>query len=408
MTVKAFARLILHISTIASASGTREARCVSGAPRLMIDSSQARPRHVSTGFLFAGIGSLALILGGCAQDPAKPAPGGRSSEYFPASKYGAASERVVSDGRAVPRGGGQRLVGRPYTIAGKRYVPREVSPGYTISGVASWYGAAFHGRRTANGEVYDMRALSAAHPTMPLPSYARVTNLKNGHSIIVRVNDRGPFHAGRVLDVSQRVADTLDFRRTGTGRVKVDFVGPAGLAGSDDNMLIASLRTDGRPATLNGPTSAPTTMIAQAAPPAPPAQRSTSTVPMAAPAPQAVASIAEPEEESGVSVVAASVAPLPPVRGPFGGAAINAPRNAQLASAAPIGALSTSFPAYAPLPPPRPLDLGTIPGADTPIGAPRRRPPQPMFFAQPSDVTSTLVHRRPFDGVSLEGLKPLR
>lgn len=358
------------------------------------------------GLLLAGIGSLALILGGCAQDPGKSAPTGRSSEYFPSSKYGAASQRVVGDGQSVPRGGGQRLVGRPYTVAGKRYYPREVSPSYTVTGMASWYGAAFHGRRTANGEIYDMRALSAAHPTMPLPSYARVTNLKNGHSIVVRVNDRGPFHAGRVLDVSQRVADTLDFRRTGTGRVKVDFISPAGLAGSDDNMLIASLRTDGRPAALDGSTSAPTTMIAQAQQPSP---RAPATVPLAVPEPQTVASIAEPEQDSGVSVVAASTVPLTPARSPFGAPALNAPqRNPQIASAAPAGVMTAPFPAYAPLPPPRPLDLGTIPGADTPISAPHRRSPQPMFFAPPSSVTSTLVRRRPFDGVSLEGLQPLR
>ncbi len=378
----------------------------------MSDSFPARPSRTTSGFLLAGIGSLALILGGCAKDPVKPTPGGRSSEYFPASKYGPASQRVVAGDQAVPRGGGQRLVGRPYTVAGKRYVPREVTPGYTVTGMASWYGAAFHGRRTANGEIYDMRALSAAHPTMPLPSYARVTNLKNGHSIVVRVNDRGPFHAGRVLDVSQRVADTLDFRRSGTGRIKVDFVGPAGLAGSDDNMLIASLRTDGRPATINGPTTAPTTMIAQSAPPA---ARAPATVPLIAPAPLTVATISRPELEpaSGVSVVAASVAPLPPQRTPFGSPALNAPpRNPQLASAGPAGVMTSpitaSIPAFAPLPPPRPLDLATIPGADTPISANRRRPTQPMFFAQPSDVASTLVRRGPFDGVSLEGLQPLR
>ena len=97
---------------------------------------------------------------------------------------------------------------------GDRYYPAE-NPSYTAIGMASWYGAAFHGRRTANGEVYDMASLSAAHPTMPLPSYARVTNLGNGYSVIVRVNDRGPYHAGRVMDVSSRVADVLDMKAHG-------------------------------------------------------------------------------------------------------------------------------------------------------------------------------------------------
>ena len=118
--------------------------------------------------------------------------------------------------------------------------------------MASWYGDAFHGRRTANGEVYDMRSLTAAHPTMPLPSYARVTNLGNGYSMIVRVNDRGPYHAGRIMDVSSRVADMLDFKGAGTAKVKVEYVGPAPLAGTDDSTLVASLRTDGTPATLDG------------------------------------------------------------------------------------------------------------------------------------------------------------
>jgi rare lipoprotein A len=130
--------------------------------------------------------------------------------------------------------------------------------------MASWYGAAFHGRRTANGEVYDMASLSAAHPTMPLPSYARVTNLSNGYSVIVRVNDRGPYHAGRVMDVSSRVADVLDMKAMGTAKVKVDYVGAAPIEGSDDSQLLASLRTDGSPANMIGFPSA-SVMVANAA-----------------------------------------------------------------------------------------------------------------------------------------------
>ena len=137
--------------------------------------------------LFAG---TAILVAGCAQAPTAK----RSKEFFPESIYGRASQRVVTNGEAVPRGGGKYLVGRPYTIAGKKYVPQEMNKGQGQVGGASWYGDAFHGRRTANGEIYDMAALSAAHPTMPLPSYARVTNMKNNRSIMVRVNDRGPFH----------------------------------------------------------------------------------------------------------------------------------------------------------------------------------------------------------------------
>ena len=99
-------------------------------------------------------------------------------------------------------------MGDPYQVAGRWYYPK-LDPNYSRVGRASWYGAAFHGRLTANGEVYDMNALTAASPTMPLPSYARVTNLDNGSSVIVRVNDRGPFAKGRVIDLSARAAKML-------------------------------------------------------------------------------------------------------------------------------------------------------------------------------------------------------
>ena len=187
-----------------------------------------------------GVGALwsvALVgvsLSGCAQQPVvRTASSRHGHEYFSEAKYGAASPRVVEDGQPVPRGGGQYLVGHPYTIAGHTYYPRE-NPNYSAVGLASWYGDAFHGRRTANGEVYDMRSLSAAHPTMPLPSYARVTNLSNGYSVIVRVNDRGPYHAGRVMDVSSRVADVLDMKAMGTAKVKVEVISP--LTAQADNL----------------------------------------------------------------------------------------------------------------------------------------------------------------------------
>ncbi len=210
------------------------------------------------------LGLAAWALAGCAPPPAPHLSYSHGHEHFAqGKKYGRASRKVVADGEPVPRGGGQYLVGRPYTVAGKRYYPAE-NPSYTATGMASWYGAAFHGRRTANGEVYDMASLSAAHPTMPLPSYARVTNLQNGYSVIVRVNDRGPYHAGRVMDVSSRVADVLDMKAMGTARVKVDYVGPAPIEGSDDSQLLASLRTDGSPANMIG-YSAPVMMASAAA-----------------------------------------------------------------------------------------------------------------------------------------------
>lgn len=168
----------------------------------------------------------------------KPKP--KSKEYFAESEYGVkASPRVVGDGRAVPKGGGRFMVGNPYEVKGKTYVPKE-DPKYNRSGLASWYGSAFHGRLTANGEVYDSAHISAAHPTFPLPSYARVTNLNTGSSVIVRVNDRGPFHPGRIIDVSSKAAELLDFKRTGTANVNVQYVGRARMDGRDMPFLMAS------------------------------------------------------------------------------------------------------------------------------------------------------------------------
>jgi rare lipoprotein A len=131
-------------------------------------------------------------------------------------------------------------------VAGRTYQP-ENNTNYKTEGLASWYGTDFHGRLTANGEVFDMEAISAAHPTLPLPSYVRVTNLANKKSLIVRVNDRGPFHGNRVLDVSHKSAQLLGFKDSGVARVKVEYIGRAALEGSDDSRLVATLR-QGEPA----------------------------------------------------------------------------------------------------------------------------------------------------------------
>jgi rare lipoprotein A len=295
----------------------------------------------------ASLGMSAFALAGCAtQTPQVSYSHGH--EHFAQSKYGHASPKLVADGQPVPRGGGQYLVGHPYSVAGHRYYPAE-DPSYTAVGMASWYGAAFHGRRTANGEVYDMASLSAAHPTMPLPSYARVTNLGNGYSVIVRVNDRGPYHGGRVMDVSSRVAEVLDMKAMGTARVKVEYVGPAPIEGSDDSQLLASLRTDGSPASMIGyPAAAPIMVAAaetqtifsffsgrgaQQTPPSPPEPVQVATPP--APAP-------EPEPEP-VRVAAVAEAP--------------AAEAAPTPEAAPVAIRQPHGPV--PLPPSRPFDLGS-------------------------------------------------
>src|SRR5512141_863081 len=158
-------------------------------------------------------------------------------------KYGVSSSpRVVEFGEPVPKGGGTYRVGKPYTVGGRVYVPEE-DVNYREEGLASWYGDDFHGRLTANGEVFDMASLTAAHPTLPMPCYARVTNLSNGKSLIVRVNDRGPYHGNRLIDVSNKAAELLEFKGNGVARVRVEYVARAPLEGSDDRQLMATLRT---------------------------------------------------------------------------------------------------------------------------------------------------------------------
>ncbi|MHC2019686.1 septal ring lytic transglycosylase RlpA family protein [Methylobacterium sp. CM6247] len=196
---------------------------------------------------------VALTTANCAQNTQKLAgPAGSSgSSYDP--KYGVkASPRLYNEGDTIPKGGGRRFSGKPYVVAGRTYVPRDDAKGYVREGLASWYGSAFHGRMTANGEVFDRHSIAAAHPTLPLPSYVRVTNLANRHSMIVRVNDRGPYHANRLMDVSEEVAQALEFHRSGTAKVRVEYVGKASTAGSDDRKLMATLRTDGAPARVGG------------------------------------------------------------------------------------------------------------------------------------------------------------
>jgi rare lipoprotein A len=178
--------------------------------------------------------AVCLVLANCSSS-------GIASRVDP--KYGVSSSpRVVAVGDPVPKGGGTYRVGKPYLVAGRIYVPEE-DVNYRQEGLASWYGDDFHGRLTANGEVFDMASLSAAHPTLPMPCYARVTNLSNGKSLIVRVNDRGPYHDNRVMDVSSRAAELLEFKNNGVARVRVEYVGRAPLEGSDDRQLMATLRS---------------------------------------------------------------------------------------------------------------------------------------------------------------------
>ncbi len=284
-------------------------------------------------------------------------------------------------------------------VAGRRYYPAE-NPSYTAVGMASWYGAAFHGRRTANGEVYDMASLSAAHPTMPLPSYARVTNLENGYSVIVRVNDRGPYHGGRVMDVSSRVADVLDMKAMGTAKVKVEYVGPAPLEGSDDSQLLASLRTDGSPANMIG-YSAPV-MVANAA------AEQTETIwsffsgggrggQQPQPQPEAQPAPAPQPEPPPVQVASAPEPPPPPEPVRVAAAPVDSgaePAESADADPTPPEPIHSSHLSRAPvpLPPPRPFDLSLSRGSTVVAAAASS---SSVSSAHVSSLHAVLPPRRP-------------
>ena len=260
--------------------------------RMTITDARAEPSSVSRVSMISRVVlvvSAGFLVTNCASSHKMSSRGG------PDAKYGvSASPRVIGDGQSVPKGGGVYRVGKPYMVAGRRYVPFEKAPGHAEVGLASWYGKDFHGRLTANGEVYDMNSISAAHRTMPMPSYARVTNTRNGHSIIVRVNDRGPFHDSRVIDLSSRTAQLLDFRGHGLARVKVEYVGRASLDGSDDRKLEATLRTNGDRAPV--PTSAPTMVAAAQSNFVPQTPRAPSIIENAQPVPPLAAGMPMPLE----------------------------------------------------------------------------------------------------------------
>ncbi len=132
---------------------------------------------------------------------------------------------------------------RPYTALGKRYVPISTHQPFRQKGIASWYGKKFHGRKTASGEIYDMYAMTAAHPTLPLPSYARVTHARTGKSIVVRINDRGPFHASRIIDLSYVAAAKLDLIGPGSGPVIVEAITNDDIRAQTESSKVATTAT---------------------------------------------------------------------------------------------------------------------------------------------------------------------
>ena len=190
--------------------------------------------------------TLVPLLAACASHPHH----GRSA--FSSREYGVPVSKRVTSNPNPPHGGGVAMVGQPYKVHGQWYTPKANPVGYDVTGIASYYGWDFHGRLTANGEIFSANAITAGSPDLPLPSYARVTNLENGRSMLVRFNDRGPYMAGRVADLSQRTAQLLGFADAGTARVRIQYVGPAPLNGDDTRYLMASLSQStsvGRPET---------------------------------------------------------------------------------------------------------------------------------------------------------------
>lgn len=221
--------------------------------------------------------ALAALLASCATDPSPRATGGS----------------------------GTYKVGTPYQIGGVWYYPKE-DPFYDETGVASWYGHDFHGKLTANGEQYNMDALTAAHRTLPLPTIVRVTNLENGKSLRLRVNDRGPYARGRIIDVSRRAAELLGFQRNGTARVRVEYEGrgkvadPSQSADLDPNHAPAS-PVRAAPLSNVAATDLAPPPGAQAAAPA----ATTSTLP----APPAAASTASPTDNEPDGIVSTEQVP---------------------------------------------------------------------------------------------------
>ncbi|MAF96512.1 MAG: hypothetical protein CMM60_12255 [Rhodospirillaceae bacterium] len=160
---------------------------------------------VWTGLRWVSLALAALVLSACAE-----------TEFL---VHSAKRMSSIVSGPAEPG----FKIGQPYQIQGVWYYPAE-NYQYDETGIASWYGGQFHGRRTANGEIYDMNSLTAAHRTLPMPSFVRVTNFENGRSLILKVNDRGPFARGRIIDISRRGAQLLGYQSTGTARVRVQIM----------------------------------------------------------------------------------------------------------------------------------------------------------------------------------------
>jgi len=220
---------------------------------------------------------VVLALSACASAPS--GSGGYYKDDGPGERPPADLDQVAdAQPKAEPL---HRYANRPYQVFGREYVPLAFVQPYRQRGTASWYGKKFHGQRTASGEPYDMYAMTAAHPTLPIPSYARVTRVATGRSVIVRINDRGPFHQGRMIDLSYAAALKLGFAHLGSAEVELESIEPGQAV------------TPTQQAATTTPPAVATTPPA----PAPTQQAATTTPPAAAPTEQAL-----PAPEQAVAV----------------------------------------------------------------------------------------------------------
>jgi rare lipoprotein A len=239
--------------------------------------------------------ALGALLAGCGSAPK------RSGGYYQDDGPGAAPPKNIdtihdAEPKVEPL---HRSANNPYTVFGVQYVPAKAVRPFKQRGIASWYGKKFHGQRTSSGERYDMYAMTAAHKTLPIPSYARVTNLKNGKSVIVRINDRGPFHPGRIIDLSYAAANKLGYVSAGSTTVEVESILP------EDMPRIAAERRAPRPAEAQAPAVAESKREAApiAAVPVPPASK------LGAPPIPAVASAVEVQPVSAAASKSDTEAP---------------------------------------------------------------------------------------------------
>ena len=171
----------------------------------------------------------AFVLAGCSTAPPRSAANPSNGKYYlnDGPMKGVSQAMLDAIPNATPRHETlSKGAKKPYGVMGRRFVPMTAMGPYKATGVASWYGTRYHGLKTATGETYDMLKMTAAHPTLPLPSYARVTNLGNNRSVIVRVNDRGPFLHGRIIDLSFAAANRLGYTQQGSASVEVELIEP--------------------------------------------------------------------------------------------------------------------------------------------------------------------------------------